>query len=75
MPNGFYGKFPWSNGGLNPFAEGGGVRKDAQQLEEMLEQEHGGSQIPPDVYDLMAVVINFAQELNEEWGRTQSRDS
>jgi type III secretion system FlhB-like substrate exporter len=54
---------------VNPFAEGGGIRKDAQQLEEMLEQEHSGSRIPSEVYDLMAVVINFAQELNEEWAR------
>jgi type III secretion system FlhB-like substrate exporter len=46
-----------------------GERHSAQGLEELVEQGHASSEIPSEVYELMAAVINFAQDLNEEWLR------
>jgi len=41
------------------------VQQDARRVEELLREESKGSNIPLEVYELMATVINFAQELNE----------
>ncbi len=41
------------------------VQQDARRVEELLREESEGSSIPLEVYELMATVINFAQELNE----------
>ncbi len=48
-------------------ARGAGVevQQDARRVEELLREESKGSNIPLEVYELMATVINFAQELNE----------
>ncbi len=43
------------------------VRRNAEQVEELLRQEGEDHSIPPEIYELMATVINFAQELNEQW--------
>ncbi len=41
------------------------VQQDARRVEELLREGSEGSNIPLEVYELMATVINFAQELNE----------
>jgi len=41
------------------------VQQDARRVEELLREQSEGSSIPLEVYELMATVINFAQELNE----------
>jgi len=49
------------------------VRRNAEQVEELLRAEADGEapSIPPEIYELMATVINFAQELNEQWLRRE----
>lgn len=60
-------------------ASGTEVRQDAQQVESLLKQnaekveqalqkahpENNG--MPPEIYELMVTIMNFAQELNEQW--------
>lgn len=41
------------------------VHKDARRVEELLREESEGANVPLEIYELMATVINFAQELNE----------
>jgi type III secretion system FlhB-like substrate exporter len=43
------------------------VRRNAGQVEELLRAEGEEHSIPPEVYEIMAAVINFAQELNEQF--------
>lgn len=43
------------------------VRRNAEQVEELLRAEGEEHSIPPEIYELMSMVINFAQELNEQW--------
>lgn len=51
----------------NEQARGAGmeVQQEARRVEELLREESKGSNVPLEVYELMATVINFAQELNE----------
>ena len=44
------------------------VRKDAQEVDQLLARESGDSNIPPEIYELMSTIITFAQELNDQWG-------
>lgn len=44
------------------------ARQDSQRLGELLQAESEGSRIPLELYELMATVIHFAQELNEARG-------
>lgn len=49
-------------------ASGVEVRQNAAQLEQLMQQEQeGGEEVPPEIYDLMATIIGFAQELSQEW--------
>jgi flagellar biosynthesis protein FlhB len=41
------------------------VPQQARCVEDLLREEGKGSNIPLEVYELMATVINFVQELNE----------
>ncbi len=41
------------------------VRKDAEEIKKLLEEQGDRSNVPPEIYELMAAVIDFAQELNE----------
>ena len=52
-------------------ASGVEVRKDAQEVEQFLRPQAEESNVPQEVYDLMATIIGFAQELNEQWSRPQ----
>lgn len=41
------------------------VHQDPKRVEALLRAESEGSSIPIEIYELMATIINFAQELNE----------
>jgi type III secretion system FlhB-like substrate exporter len=43
------------------------VRQNAAQVESLLEEGHGATDVPAEIYELMSVVIDFAQELSQEW--------
>ncbi len=52
-------------------ASGLEIRQDAAQVEQLEENTTAGlesaTDVPPEIYDLMATVIHFAQELTQEW--------
>lgn len=55
-------------------ARGLEVRQDASQVEELSEAGSGSesalasaTDVPPEIYDLMSTVIEFAKELTQEW--------
>ncbi|MCA9793525.1 MAG: EscU/YscU/HrcU family type III secretion system export apparatus switch protein [Candidatus Eremiobacteraeota bacterium] len=57
-------------------ASGVQVRRNEDEVEQLLRSENEqGSNVPPEIYELMAVVINFAQEVNEQWLRENYEDS
>ena len=41
------------------------VQQDARKVERLLREQGEGSSIPLEIYELMATVIHFAQEVNE----------
>ncbi len=43
------------------------VRRDPESVRRLLREEGAGTQVPAEVYEIMATVIDFAQELNETW--------
>ena len=47
------------------------VRRNAPQLDELLQPASAESNVPPEIYELMSTIISFAQELNEQWVRPQ----
>ena len=52
-------------------ASGLEVRQDATRVEQLEETSASGlesaTDVPPEIYDLMATVIHFAQEMTQEW--------
>ncbi|HXE72872.1 MAG TPA: EscU/YscU/HrcU family type III secretion system export apparatus switch protein [Candidatus Nitrosotenuis sp.] len=42
------------------------VQTDPARVEELLRAEGEGSRVPPQIYELVAAVIAFAQELSDE---------
>lgn len=55
-------------------AQGLSIEKDATQVESMMAEQNGATDIPPEIYQLMSAVIDFAQELSAEWRSSQSDD-
>lgn len=55
-------------------AAGVEVRQDADEVQELIASEGDESSVPPQIYELMATVVNFAQELNEQWLSERSRE-
>lgn len=43
------------------------VESNAEHVESLMAEQHGATDVPPEVYQLMSVVIEFAQELCQEW--------
>ena len=43
------------------------VEKDHDRVEQLMSEQTGATDVPPEVYQLMTAVIEFAQELNAEW--------
>ncbi len=56
-------------------ARGVGVRRDTEQVDEMFRSGQSPSRVPPEVYELMSLVMEFAQELNEAWLDPESADN
>lgn len=48
-------------------AGGVDVRQDKAQVDELFRSGQSPSRVPPEVYELMSVVVQFAQELNDGW--------
>lgn len=48
-------------------AQGLAVESDATQVEQMMAEQNGTTDVPPEIYRLMSAVIDFAQELTVEW--------
>jgi type III secretion system FlhB-like substrate exporter len=49
-------------------ARGVGVKQDKEQVDELFRSGQAPSRVPPEVYELMSVIVQFAQELNDQWG-------
>lgn len=43
------------------------VEQDFDRVEQLMSEQTGATDVPPEVYQLMTAVIEFAQELNTEW--------
>lgn len=48
-------------------AQGLAVETDTEQVEELMAEQHGATDVPPEVYQLMSAVIDFARELSAEY--------
>lgn len=48
-------------------AQGLQVETDANQVESLMAEQNGATDVPPEVYQLMSCVIDFARELSTEW--------
>lgn len=48
--------------------EGGvDVRQDKEQVDDLFRSGQSPSRVPPEVYELMSVIVQFAQEINDAW--------
>lgn len=52
-------------------ADGLEVRQDAEQVDELFRSGQSPSRVPPEVYELMSLMVQFAQELDEAWANRQ----
>jgi type III secretion system FlhB-like substrate exporter len=43
------------------------VRQDKEQVDELFRSGQSPSRVPPEVYELMSVIVQFAQEINDAW--------
>lgn len=44
------------------------LQQKAEQVEQALQKAHPENNgMPPEIYELMVTIMNFAQELNEQW--------
>lgn len=48
-------------------AAGLDVLEDAAGVEQLMQEETGATDVPPEIYALMSTVIDFAQDLDAEW--------
>lgn len=48
-------------------ASGVEVRQNAAQVEQMLDEQEGATDVPPEVYELLSSLIEFAHDLGQEW--------
>lgn len=55
-------------------AKGMEVRTSAAEVEGLLEEQSGATDVPAAVYELMSAVIGFAQELDQEWKLENSEE-
>jgi len=55
-------------------AHGVSVEKDADHVEELMQEQNGATDVPPEIYQIMSMVIDFAQELRVEWRNRNDED-
>jgi type III secretion system FlhB-like substrate exporter len=48
-------------------AQGLAIEQNSTQVEELMAEQNGATDVPPEIYALMSSVIDFARELTEEW--------
>lgn len=48
-------------------AQGLSIETDSNQVESLMAEQNGATDVPPEVYQLMSAVIDFARELSSEW--------
>ncbi len=48
-------------------ANGLSVESDASRVEQIMADQNGATDVPPEIYQLMSTVIDFARELSVEW--------
>ncbi len=48
-------------------ASGVEVHQNATQVEQLLEEQSGATDVPPEVYELLSTLIEFAHDLGQEW--------
>jgi len=48
------------------------VRQDADEVDDLFRSHQPSSRVPPEVYELMSLMVEFAQEVNEAWGASES---
>lgn len=53
-------------------ASGLEVRQNAEQLEHLLEEQSGATDVPAEIYNLIETLMGFAQELSQEWNHRGS---
>lgn len=49
-------------------ADGIDVRLDKEKVDNLFQSRQASSRVPPEVYELMSIMVQFAQELDETWG-------
>ena len=49
-------------------AQGVEVRQDKDEVDDLFNSSQPSSRVPPEVYELMSMMVQFAQELDEAWG-------
>ncbi|MBS2035432.1 hypothetical protein JST97_10610 [bacterium] len=49
-------------------ADGVDVRQDKDEVDDLFRSQQPSSRVPPEVYELMSMMVQFAQELDEAWG-------
>lgn len=48
-------------------AEGVEVRQNKEEVDELFLSGQPSSRVPPEVYELLSIVVEFAQEVNDAW--------
>ncbi len=43
------------------------VRRDAQEIDDLFRSGQPSSRVPPEVYELLSMMVEFAQEINDAW--------
>ena len=44
------------------------IRQDAEEVKKLINPATGSSRVPEEIYLLMSTIIEFAQELDQQWG-------
>lgn len=50
-------------------ASGVEIRRDADQVEHLLQEQSGATDVPAEIYALMSTLLEFATELSQEWAQ------
>jgi len=54
--------------------QGLSVEKNVGEVEGLMAEQNGATDVPPEIYQLMSVVIDFARELGQEWRGRHDED-
>ena len=51
--------------------QGMAVRRDQEQVDDLFRSQQPASRVPPEVYELMSMMVEFAQELSDAWAEPE----